>query len=1098
MRGVFVRHSVLAFTAVVLTACNGGTKITSITPNSGPASGGRVVTIKGVDLAQVTTVDFATPPGPGLPEGPGFFFHAFATALQDVDSTTVICTTPADPNPAVPQDGDVATVTVNAPGAQAELSNGFTYYLLPAPTVSGVTPSAGPTTGGTAVTVTGANFDAGTTVQFGSAPASSVTVNGSTSLVATTPPENAGVVDVTVTNPDTQSGVLSGGFTYLSIFPAPVLTSVMPTSGKTDGGDSVTLSGLNIQTGATVQFGSAQASNVTVNSGHNGLFATTPAESEAGFVDVTLTNPDGQSAVLPRGFTYFFYLSPVPTIVGVSPSTGPATGGTSVTIAGTNFQLPNYPGVPSVQFGSAFASAVTVNSPVSLSATTPAGMVGAVDVTVTAPDGQSAVLQSGFTYYVGAPPTISSVSPSSGPVWGGTAVAISGTNFASGATVQFGDRPASAVTVNSSTSLTATTPFYEGFEGAVNVQVTNSDGQSASLPNGFTYLGPAPIVSSVTPRTGPTSGGTAVTIYGDNFQQGAAVTFGQAGDPNATVNSPTTISATTPAEASGVVDVTVTNLDFKSGVLHDGFTYTNSPPPTLSSVMPVSGPLPGGTPVTLSGSNFQQGATVQFGSAFARVATVTPTSISATTPAGAGAVDVTVTNPDTQSVVLHDGFTYTDAPTLTSVMPTSGPVAGMTVVTLSGTNFQMGATAHFHGVPATAVTVNNTLSITATTPAGTAGAADVTVINPDGQFATLSGGFSYFLVTGIASGSAHTCALVNGGAQCWGSNVGGQLGNDSTAVDSYVPVPVSNLTGGVTAIVGGLGHTCALVNGGVQCWGSNSYGQLGNNTTNNSNVPVPVPALTSGVQAIAAAGNHTCAVDANGAAWCWGDNQAGDLGNNSTTESLVPVSVHGLTSGVKAIAAGADHSCAIDMNGAAWCWGDNQYGELGNNSTNYSAVPVPVQGLTSGVQVIAAGGGAAEHTCAIPANNTVMCWGNNQYGQLGNNSTTNSDVPVAVMGLPGPAQAVAEGFSNTCALVSSGVWCWGDNTYGELGNGTTTNSKVPVQVTPLGTALNIAVGSEHSCAVVNETAWCWGDNSFGDLGNNSQSESNVPVEVYSL
>ena len=163
--------------------------------------------------------------------------------------------------------------------------------------------------------------------------------------------------------------------------------------------------------------------------------------------------------------------------------------------------------------------------------------------------------------------------------------------------------------------------------------------------------------------------------------------------------------------------------------------------------------------------------------------------------------------------------------------------------------------------------------------------------------------------------------------------------------------------------------------------------------------------------------------------------QAGQLGNNSTTESNVPVQVQHLTSGVHAIAAGQYHSCAVDSNGAAWCWGDNEYGQLGNNSTTGSAVPVQVQGLTSGVYAVAAGGAEAQHTCAILGNLfSVVCWGSNAYGQLGNNSTTNSDVPVAVMGPPYEAQAVAGGFSHTCAVdVNGAVWCWGLNFNGELG-----------------------------------------------------------------
>jgi len=143
----------------------------------------------------------------------------------------------------------------------------------------------------------------------------------------------------------------------------------------------------------------------------------------------------------------------------------------------------------------------------------------------------------------------------------------------------------------------------------------------------------------------------------------------------------------------------------------------------------------------------------------------------------------------------------------------------------------------------------------------------------------------------IAAGYSHTCALVNGGVQCWGDNSLGELGNNSTA-DSLVPVPVTGLAGDVQAVAAGAGHTCALVNGGVQCWGINGNGQLGNNSTADSHVPVPVTGLVSGVQALTAGTFHTCAL-VNAGVQCWGANFSGQLGNNSTADSHVPVSVSG-------------------------------------------------------------------------------------------------------------------------------------------------------------------------------------------------------------
>src|SRR5208282_1646272 len=251
------------------------------------------------------------------------------------------------------------------------------------------------------------------------------------------------------------------------------------------------------------------------------------------------------------------------------------------------------------------------------------------------------------------PPTVSSVSPNNGPAAGGTAVTITGTNFAAGATVTFGGTAATNVVVVSSTSITATTPA--GSAGAVTVTVT-VNGQGGSLTNGFTYVVP-PTVSSVSPNSGTTAGGTAVTITGTNFATGATVTFGGTAATNIVVVSGTQITATTPAGSAGAVTVTVT-VNGQSGSLANGFTYVV--PPTVSSVSLNSGSTLGGTAVTITGTNFAAGATVTFGgTAATNVVVVSSTSITATTPAGsAGAVTVTVT-VNGQSGSLTNGFTYT-------------------------------------------------------------------------------------------------------------------------------------------------------------------------------------------------------------------------------------------------------------------------------------------------------------------------------------------------------------------------------------------------------------------------------------------------------
>jgi len=206
-------------------------------------------------------------------------------------------------------------------------------------------------------------------------------------------------------------------------------------------------------------------------------------------------------------------------------------------------------------------------------------------------------------------------------------------------------------------------------------------------------------------------------------------------------------------------------------------------------------------------------------------------------------------------------------------------------------------------------------------------------------------------VTAIAAGGGHTCALLSGGTvQCWGYGDGGQLGNGASGIFSFssVPVSVTDLTE-VTAIAAGTGDTCALITGGtVQCWGWNTWGELGDGTPNNSNVPVSVSGLT-GVTGIAPGGGHTCALISGGTVQCWGYNYYGELGNGTSTNSppygsYVPVGVVSLT-GVTAITAGQDHTCALLSGGTVQCWGRNLHGELGNGSIYPSIVPVSVSGL---------------------------------------------------------------------------------------------------------------------------------------------------------
>jgi|HubBroStandDraft_3_1064219.scaffolds.fasta_scaffold00221_9 alpha-tubulin suppressor-like RCC1 family protein len=344
-----------------------------------------------------------------------------------------------------------------------------------------------------------------------------------------------------------------------------------------------------------------------------------------------------------------------------------------------------------------------------------------------------------------------------------------------------------------------------------------------------------------------------------------------------------------------------------------------------------------------------------------------------------------------------------------------------------------------------------------------------------------SGVLAGVTLTQITAGFFFTCALSTTGAvYCWGFNADGELGNNSTT-NSSVPVAVttSGVLSGVTVtqITADSGYNaCALGSAGAAyCWGKNNDGQLGNNTVTSSSVPVAVS--TSGVLAgktltqITAGNDLTCALDSTGLAYCWGDNTRGQLGNNSTTTSPVPVAVTatGVLSAVTLtqISAGNAFACALGSTGAAYCWGYNASGQLGNSSTTSSSVPVAVTttGVLSGVTLTQVTPGAS-FTCALGSAGAAYCWGLDGSGQLGNNSTTSSAAPVAVTASGLTLTQVSAGNTATCALASTGTaYCWGSNSSGQLGNNSTTQSLVPVSVAPQGPTGVAAVAGDATAAI---------------------------------
>ena len=384
-------------------------------------------------------------------------------------------------------------------------------------------------------------------------------------------------------------------------------------------------------------------------------------------------------------------------------------------------------------------------------------------------------------------------------------------------------------------------------------------------------------------------------------------------------------------------------------------------------------------------------------------------------------------------------------------------------------------------------------------------------------------------VVQVASPTTHAgCARMSDGTvTCSGLNESGELGN-GTNEGSVTPVVVKNPAGtgpltGVSQVVTGNFFACALLtSGGLDCWGDNSYGQLGNGTATSSPLPVVVEnsqgtGPLSGVVQVAAGKYHACAWLADTTVDCWGHNGYFALGDNTNEDHALPKPVlnnagTGPLRNQVWISVSQYDSCSVQSDGSARCWGLNQYGTLGDGTQTARACPTGVKAAAgtkflTKVKTISA---APTHTCAVLKTGVVDCWGLNSYGQLGDGTVTTRLLPVAVKNSRGTGPLVhvtqvttgggSSAGDHSCALLSNRTAvCWGENFFGQLGDGTNIDRHRPVGVTNLihkgllTHVLAISAGPVTTCARTVGGAFCWGFNSAGQFGNGNVFNTNRPV-----
>jgi uncharacterized protein YegL len=695
--------------------------INSVEDNKGSIDGGNKVTIKGDFFRPGLTVKFNT---------------NLASDVQVVSTNEIIATAP-------PGTQGAATITVRNDDGQSVTSS---YHYFAQPVVSSISPGNGPFTGGNTIIIKGNYFLHGIKIKVGEQNAT-VDYRNPTEIRAIIPPAiMEGSVDVHLENPDLTNVTVNDGYNYdPPIKDELSISTVSPNQGLTTGGELVYIDGKKFKEGLEVFFGEKKA-DISVFYSDTRIRVIAPTNEE-GVVPITINNADGETVRMDNAYTYNKPpLLPAPQLKSITPDSGLVTGGELVILEGSNF-TENM----KISFGNMETVVNYFYSPTKVRVKVPATLVaGAVDVSVTLPDAQTATLINGYTYLELPPPPapeIIKVSPNSGNLSGGELVYIDGKNFVNGLKVYFGEKEAAMSTFYSDIRFRVVAP--ESLDaGVVNVKIVNPDGQETILTDGYTYLAPppppAPELTAISPNTGLASGGEVIYIDGKNIDSKATIMFGLKSTDINYYYSSDRIRVIAPNSDGyiGSVDITVTNPDGQTFTLPQSYTYTLVVP-KITNITPNNGALIGGELVYIDGEHFDPNFTVTIGGRIITDITYYSSKrFRIKIPAGdaPGQVPIIVTNPDGQTATTT--YTYNSppakpAPTITKLSALSGPLSGGNLVYIDGSGFDPNMEIDIGGIKIRPNYYYNTTRFRIKMPASSVGVKNIQIINPDGQVSNI-------------------------------------------------------------------------------------------------------------------------------------------------------------------------------------------------------------------------------------------------------------------------------------------------------------------------------------------------------------------------